>query len=488
MSGKHIVELLAPQLDKQLLFQLLDFHEAKGLDVKAARDEVNNALRDELKPFGNPDDHASWSKKIEKLRDRAKSVLEGFFVQDQESQEYHLTFSDKDLDTMRRGQFRELVVPPRPLKSDVQVREVDMPSGLSDAEKTAFLATTIATLKEEAQAKKVEPLVAQKKINVKTLPNGAFEVTTDITTGIAADALDALLDLGSISHRIGLANQAVDILKLCSMVVVEDGSRDEAYITSSLWGLLASSLSANRWHVAEEAIKSLRRKVFADRMEEETKTYDVLADRRLDTRARSWLLHWGLFLFFKGGESKSEELLRLVFDYQNSHVYRKVIETVAPQLIRYVVAAALANRDRSALYNAMHMIKNMYEYSDALTSFVDTLIRQCDLEGALELLPSVEALARDDYFLNDRVHLIMEGARKVLFESYLKTHSAVSIAMMKSYLASDMDDAAAEVWIANLLRESRLVAKIDSVEGLVLVSASTRDVHEAILFDINKSS
>ena len=244
------------------------------------------------------------------------------------------------------------------------------------------------------------------------------------------------------------------------MIVVEDGSRDEAYITSSLWGLLASSLNANQWHVAEEAIKALRRKGFADRLEEETKVYDVLADRRLDTRARSWLLHWGLFLYFKGGESKSEELLRVVFDYQNGHVYRKVIETIAPHLIRYVVAAALANRDRSALYNAMHMIKNMYEYSDALTSFVDVLIRQCDLEGALELLPP--STHSPGMITSCRTVCIDHGGcvRCSLNRTSRPTlryrcHDEVVSVYGYGRCGSGM-------WITNLLRESRLVAKIDS--------------------------
>lgn len=125
------------------------------------------------------------------------------------------------------------------------------------------------------------------------------------------------------------------------------------------------------------------------------------------------------------------------------------------------------------------MADRIYEYSDPLTRLV-LLINKSSFEEALALLPDVERVIQDDYFLCDLEEEIVQNAKRMIFEKYMSLHSVVSIPYVADRL--NMSTAEAEVWLVNLLGDSRQRAKIDSVNEQLNVEPQTRSV-EATIYD-----
>ena len=57
----------------------------------------------------------------------------------------------------------------------------------------------------------------------------------------------------------------------------------------------------------------------------------------------------------------------------------------------------------------------------------------------------------------------VENARLLIFETYCRIHQCIDLQMLAAKL--NMDKAAAETWVVNLIRNARLNAKIDSKVG-----------------------
>lgn len=66
-----------------------------------------------------------------------------------------------------------------------------------------------------------------------------------------------------------------------------------------------------------------------------------------------------------------------------------------------------------------------------------------------------------------------------MFETYCRIHQCIDIAMLAERL--NMDQEAAEKWIANLILNARLNAKIDSKAGTVVMGVQSQSVQEALV-------
>lgn len=291
---------------------------------------------------------------------------------------------------------------------------------------------------------------------------------------ITQPVMRAVLELAYLHYDKGSMEDASELLTLCQNV--SGYNLDSEAI---LWGKLMCDTGACNWQSAMEIAGTIRKNQKAD---DET----FRGSLTTTIRARVWLLHWVLFPFFKGGNQNSIQLLYYVFDYHSNFVYRSVVETVCPHYLRYICAAVLLNRTRYQNFRwAASMAESIYEYSDALTELVAAIHRP-DLEKALELLPRVSELISMDYFLCDHESEIIGNAKRMIFQKLMTMHTVLSIPYVAEKLGVSQQDA--EVWLANLVSESKQRAKVDSVNGLLNVEPQTRPIEQTVFDKLDSAS
>lgn len=73
----------------------------------------------------------------------------------------------------------------------------------------------------------------------------------------------------------------------------------------------------------------------------------------------------------------------------------------------------------------------------------------------------------------------MENARLFIFQEFCRIHQTIDLKMLSEKLNMDMD--ATEVWIANLIRNARLNAKIDSQAGTIVMKQAYASAYEQVV-------
>ena len=200
---------------------------------------------------------------------------------------------------------------------------------------------------------------------------------------------------------------------------------------SAHWGKLLSDTLAGEWDAALSELKDLREMIDNPSTEEQAKP-------SVQLQARSWLLHWGLFVFFNHEDGRAALL-----DIFLSPAYLNTLQTSCPHLTRYLVAAAiLTHRTNSNSYKvtiAGRSIRNPiqeitkivlqenHHYADPITSFLSDLYGEFDFEKAQEKLKDAKTILENDFFLNGFVDEFMEGARWLVSEVYCKIHRRIDI-------------------------------------------------------------
>lgn len=288
--------------------------------------------------------------------------------------------------------------------------------------------------------------------------------------GITEAVMQAVMELAYLYYDKAAYGDAAELLSLCNCVSGYDLPKENI-----LWGKLMCDTGACNWQSAMDIAQVIRKNQNSD----DDEIFSQVSATTV--RQRAYLLHWVLFPIFKGGRQYPVQLLYYIFDNRSDHVYQKVVETVCPHYLRYVGAAALLNSTRSANFRetAKMAVDVCHEYSDALTELI-LKIHKSAFNDALRLLPEVRQLIRDDYFLQDFEEELLEKAKRMIFYRYITVHTVVSIPFVAEKL--DVDTSEAEVWLANLVSESKQRAKVDSVKEQLNVEPLTRSV-DTTVFD-----
>lgn len=198
---------------------------------------------------------------------------------------------------------------------------------------------------------------------------------------------------------------------------------------SAHWGKLLSNILSGDWEAALSELKDLREIIDAPLTEEQAKPSAQL-------QARSWLLHWGLFIFFNHPNGRTA-LLDLFF----APAYLNALQTTSPHLIRYLVAAAiLTHRSTSfkpqlggrTIWNPLAEVTKIvlleaHHYTDPITGFLSDLYGEFDFESAQEKLKEARGVVENDFFLGNFVDEFVEGARWLVSEVYCKIHNRIDI-------------------------------------------------------------
>lgn len=201
---------------------------------------------------------------------------------------------------------------------------------------------------------------------------------------------------------------------------------------SAHWGKLCSNILCGEWDAALAEIKDLRDVIDNPQTAEQAKP-------SVQLQARTWLLHWSLFVFFNH-ENGRQALLELFL----SPAYLNTMQTAAPHLLRYVVAAGILSRasgGKAATPSILGsrtirdpvkevtkiVLMEEYNYSDPITGFLKDLYGDFDFEGAQERLRVAEHVLENDFFLNSLAPDFLENARWLISEVYCRIHRRIDI-------------------------------------------------------------
>ncbi|KAK3312900.1 eukaryotic translation initiation factor 3 subunit E [Apodospora peruviana] len=305
----------------------------------------------------------------------------------------------------------------------------------------------------------VEKLRSDKVANLEFLKK-EYDVTIEM--------VNALYDLGNLQYSCGNYGDASELLYRFRIL-----STDNDKVAYATWGRLACEILGMQWESAMEELQKVRESI-------DTK----LANNPLaQLQHRTSLIHWALFPLFNYDKAR-EPLLELFFNAG----YINTIQANCPWILRYLTVAVITSRGRAKnqgiqqkqMKDIVRIVKQeSYEYQDPVTRFVHALCIDFDFEEAQNQLVLAEEVLRSDFFLLAHADDFVDSARHLIFESYCKIHARISLKDLSARLGLNDEDA--EKWIVNLIRDTRLDAKIDYKEGTVVMNHPPSSVYQQVI-------
>lgn len=281
---------------------------------------------------------------------------------------------------------------------------------------------------------------------------------------IGAEHVEALYQYARFQFNCGNYSLAAELLQsyrtLCT-----NSERN----MSALWGKLAAEILMHEAVNIQEA----REDVFKLKEAIDNQTF---APPLAQLQQRTWLLHWSLYVFWNHENGRND-----IVDLFLSPAYLSAIQINAPHLLRYLAVAVVINKKKSSVLKELirAIQQESYEYSDPITQFLECVFVHYDFDGAQQKLKECEAVLDNDFFLAAYKEEFIENARLFIFETYCRIHQSISISLLAERLG--MDQEAAEKWIANLILNAMLNAKIDSKSGTVVMGRQSQSVHEQLI-------
>ena len=158
--------------------------------------------------------------------------------------------------------------------------------------------------------------------------------------------------------------------------------------------------------------------------------------------SRTWLLHWSLFVYFNHPQGRT-----LLLETFLQPTYLNTIQTSAPWVLRYLVAAAVLSRKSSSSssssaaggaavssrvrYALKELVKiiqmEAYNYSDPLTRFLSALYLSFDFPAAQAALEDAVQVVGNDFFLEAYRDEFVENARYLVSEAYCRVGGRIEV-------------------------------------------------------------
>ncbi|ATZ47558.1 hypothetical protein BCIN_02g08260 [Botrytis cinerea B05.10] len=285
---------------------------------------------------------------------------------------------------------------------------------------------------------------------------------------VTIEMVNVLYDFGNFQYSCGNYGAAAELLYQFRVL-----STDDDKVTAATWGKLACEILTGNWESAMEEVQKVKESI-------ETKLFNKPLAQ---LHHRTWLIHWALFPFFNHEPARD-----VICDLFFSPAFINTIQTACPWILRYLTAAVITNRNRTRntgqyqkqLKDIIRIVKQEnYEYSDPVTDFIKALYLDFDFEEAQKKLSEAEEVLRSDFFLVAASENFVEAARHLISESYCKIHQRIDIKDLSARLGLNQDDG--EKWIVNLIRDTRVDAKIDYKEGTVVMNHPPSSVYQQVI-------
>lgn len=289
--------------------------------------------------------------------------------------------------------------------------------------------------------------------------------------GVTIEMVNALYEFGQFQYSCGDYNSASELLYQFRIL-----STDNDKVSAATWGKLVSDILTEQWEDVMEEIQKVRENI-------DTRLFN---NPIAQLEHRSWLLHWSLYPFFNH-EPAREVLTDLYF----SPTFINTIQSACPWLLRYLTAAVVTNRNRPVakgshvsyqkqLKDLVRIVRQEgYEYTDPVTQFINALYVDFDFEEAQKRLTEADEILQSDFFLASLADSFKDSARHLISESYCKIHQRIDIKDLSTRLGLSQDEG--EKWIVNLIRDTRVDAKIDYKEGTVVMNHPPQSVYQQVI-------
>ncbi|CAG8576297.1 6837_t:CDS:2 [Paraglomus brasilianum] len=268
--------------------------------------------------------------------------------------------------------------------------------------------------------------------------------------GLTEEMANTLYQLAQFQYNCGNYGGASDMLYHFRIL-----STDNELNLSALWGKLASDILDVNWEAALEELQRLR----------ETIDSRPVVSPLHQLQQRTWFIHWSIFVFFNHPKGR-DDIIDLFLQTQ----YINTIQTSCPWILRYLTTAVVTNKRRKNILKDLIKIiqQESYEYRDPITEFIESLYIKFDFEGAQKKLKECEEVLRSDFFLVATKNDFIENARYLISETYCRIHLKIDISGLSKTL--NLSPEAGEKWIVNLIRDTRVDAKIDFKENTVVMN------------------
>ncbi|KAJ9084719.1 eukaryotic translation initiation factor 3 subunit E [Entomophthora muscae] len=161
--------------------------------------------------------------------------------------------------------------------------------------------------------------------------------------------------------------------------------------------------------------------------------------------------------------------------------YINTIQTSCPWILRYVAAAAVISRRRkNVLKDLIKVIQEeSHAYEDPITQFVKALYVDIDFDGAQAKLKECEDVISNDFFLTASSDDFFESARILILEAYCRTNQRINISLLSERLNLSPEEG--EKWIVNLIRDTRVDAKIDFTDNSVVMNPINTSIYRQMI-------
>lgn len=272
-----------------------------------------------------------------------------------------------------------------------------------------------------------------------------------------------------LNFDVGRYRDAADLLASFRLL-----SRDEEARFTALWGKLAAEILMVNWEAARDDLVSLRDSIEAREH----------VDKLLQLQQRTWLIHWSLFIFFNVENGKAQ---LVDFLFEDTRLLNAV-QMSAPHILRYLTAAVIIGARRKEMYKLVRIVEEeATQYSDPVTEFLVALYREFDFELAREKLAQCEGLLANDFFLNFSKDDFFERARALIFETTCRIHKNVDIGVLSERLdlgagaGGEDDKSSAEQKVIQLIRGSKMDARIDSDNNTVVVGTHYPAMYQQVI-------
>ncbi|KAF5795929.1 putative eukaryotic translation initiation factor 3 subunit E [Helianthus annuus] len=341
---------------------------------------------------------------------------------------------------------------------DMVDRRVEVVARLKSLEEAA---APLVTFLQNPNA--VQELRADKQYNLQML-NERYQIGTE--------QIEALYQYAKFQFECGNYSGAADYLyqyrALCT-----NAERS----LSALWGKLAAEILMQNWDIALDELSRLKEII-------DSKNF---ASSLNQVQSRIWLMHWSLFIFFNHDNGRTQ-----IIDLFNQDKYLNAIQTNAPHLLRYLATAFIVNKKRRPQFKEFIKViqQEQHSFSDPITEFLACVYVNFDFDGAQKKMKECEDVIMNDPFLGKRVEEsnytvvplkdeFLENARLFIFETYCRIHERIDMGVLAEKLNLNYEDA--ERWILNLIRTSKLDAKINTQTGTVVMEPIHPNVYEQLI-------
>ncbi|KAI8882782.1 eukaryotic translation initiation factor 3, subunit 6 [Backusella circina FSU 941] len=275
------------------------------------------------------------------------------------------------------------------------------------------------------------------------------------------ESINILYEFGQFQYNCGDYGGAADYLYHFRVL-----STDAERSLNATWGKMAAEILTGNWDAALDEMLKLREAI-------DQKNFTSPLQQ---LQQRTWLLHWSLFVFFNHPKGRDG-----IVDMFLSTQYINTIQTSCPWILRYLSTAIITNKRRKNQLKELVKIieQEAYEYKDPVTEFVEALFVRFDFEEAQKKLKECEVVLSNDFFLASTQEDFMESARQFISETYCRIHQKIDIQEMSQRL--NLSQEQGEKWIVNLIRDTRVDAKIDFEENTVIMNTPVTSIYQQII-------